>query len=405
MKSFLQPVVRKKIIWTLFFLFIYVLGSKLTLPFVDLSRVGALDGSTATLSYATALMGGNLRSLSLFSIGLSPWMSSMLIWQMFAVSKKLGLNRLPLEVQEKRRMALTLVIALIQSLAVVLNLPLQAGVDPALVLTLNTAVLMAGSFFLIWLADLNAVMGLGGSIMIVMASMVAYIPQDIWNAVQQLQIPWVWVLAMGLFSLVFLYLAVIVERSRYQIPVNKISIHNRFRNYSYLDIRLNPAGGMPLMYAMTLISIPQYFLLLLLVFRPDDLRIRQWMLDLSMGEPAWFILYLSIIGLLAVTFAFINVSGDQIAERMERNGEYIDNIYPGAATRRYINRIVARFAVLGALYLILVAGLPLLVVLWDVNYLRLSMIPGIFLIFIGMVFSLKDEVDALNLNERYRSLF
>ena len=406
MKSFFKAVIIKKFLWTLFFLFIYVLGTKLTLPFIDMSKAAAMDGTSTTLNYATALMGGNLRSMSLFSVGLSPWMSSMLIWQMFAVSKRLGLSKLPLEVQERRRMLLTLVIALIQSVALVLNLPLQeaGGVDMTTIMVLDTLVLMAGTYFLIWLTDLNAAMGLGGSIMIVMASMIAYIPQEIWNSIQELKISSLWLALMLVFSLVFLYLAVTVERSKYRIPVNKINIHNRFKKYSYLDIRLNPAGGMPIMYAMTLVSIPQYFLLIIHFLQPDNQLIEQWIEALSMGSPAWFILYLLTIFILALAFAFINISGDQIAERMQKSGEYIENVYPGGATRRYINGLVTYFALVGAFYLILISGLPMMVVLLEIRYLLLSMIPGIFMIFIGMVFSIKDEVDALTLNDRYRSL-
>ena len=406
MKSFFKPVIIKKFLWTLFFLFIYVLGTKLTLPFINMSKAAAMDGTSTTLNYATALMGGNLRSMSLFSIGLSPWMSSMLIWQMFAVSKRLNLSKLPMEVQERRRMLLTLVIALIQSVALVLNLPLQetGGVDMTTIIILDTIVLMAGTYFLIWLTDLNAAMGLGGSIMIVMASMIAYIPQDIWNSIQELKISSIWLGLMLVFSLVFLYLAVTVERSKYRIPVNKINIHNRFKKYSYLDIRLNPAGGMPIMYAMTLVSIPQYFLLIIHFLQPDNQLIEQWIEALSMGSPAWFILYLLTIFILGLAFAFINISGDQIAERMQKSGEYIENVYPGGATRRYINGLVTYFALVGAFYLILISGLPMMVVLLDIRYLRLSMIPGIFMIFIGMVFSIKDEVEALTLNDRYRSL-
>ena len=406
MKSFFKPVIIKKFLWTLFFLFIYVLGTKLTLPFVDMSKAAAMDGTSTTLNYATALMGGNLRSMSLLSVGLSPWMSSMLIWQMFAVSKRLGLSKLPLEVQERRRMLLTLVIALIQSVGLVLNLPLQesGGVDMTTIMVLDTLVLMAGTYFLIWLTDLNAAMGLGGSIMIVMASMIAYIPQDIWDSIKELKISSLWLALMLVFSLVFLYLAVTVERSKYRIPVNKINIHNRFKKYSYLDIRLNPAGGMPIMYAMTLVSIPQYFLLIIHFLQPDNQLIEQWIEALSMGSPAWFILYLLTIFILALAFAFINISGDQIAERMQKSGEYIENVYPGGATRRYINGLVTYFALVGAFYLILISGLPMMVVLLDIRYLRLSMIPGIFMIFIGMVFSIKDEVEALTLNDRYRSL-
>ena len=407
MKSFLKPVIFKKFLWTVFFLFIYVLGSKLTLPFIDVTKVLKIEGASITLNYATALMGGNLRSMSLFSIGLSPWMSSILIWQMFAVSKRLGLRKLPVEVQEKRRMILTLIIAVIQSLALVLNLPLKIskGVHLGIVILLNTFILIAGTYFLIWLSDLNSSMGLGGSIMIVMASMISYIPQDIWFSIQQLRISTFWLGVLAISSFCFLYLAVVVERAKYRIPINKITIHNRFKKYSYLDVRINSAGGMPVMYAMTLVSIPQYVLMLLLYLQPNNQLLKKWIVDLAMGGLPWFILYLLTIFVLAWAFAFINISSDQIAERMQKSGEYIENVYPGEDTRRYIHKMVGYFAFVGAIYFVVLAGLPLIVSLWDLRYFRISMIPGMFLIFIGMVFSIKDEVDTLTLNDRYRSLF
>ena len=407
MKSFLKQVIFKKFLWTVFFLFIYVLGSKLTLPFIDVTKVLKIEGASITLNYATALMGGNLRSMSLFSIGLSPWMSSILIWQMFAVSKRLGLRKLPAEVQEKRRMLLTLIIAVIQSLALVLNLPLKisTGVNLGIVILLNTFILIAGTYFLIWLSDLNSSMGLGGSIMIVMASMISYIPQDIWFSIQQLRISTFWLGVLAILSFCFLYLAVVIERAKYRIPINKITIHNRFKKYSYLDVRINSAGGMPVMYAMTLVSIPQYVLMLLLYLQPNNQLLKKWIVDLAMGGLPWFILYLLTIFVLAWAFAFINISSDQIAERMQKSGEYIENVYPGEDTRRYIHKMVGYFAFVGAIYFVVLAGLPLIVSLWDLRYLRISMIPGMFLIFIGMVFSIKDEVDTLTLNDRYRSLF
>mgnify|MGYP002507259614 CR=1 FL=1 len=219
-KPTLNLIVVKKSLWTLLFLFVYVLGSQLTLPFLDMKAILSENNASHSLYYVTSLMGSNLRSLSLFSIGLSPWMSAMLIWQMFSSLKILGLDTLPIEVQGRRRMYLTLVIAFIQSLALVINLPLQTGRSTIGILLLNILILIAGTFFLIWLADLNAAMGLGGSVMIVMVGMIAYVPQDIWSSIQEFNIKPIWIASLSLVSLLFLYLAVVVERSKYRIPVS-----------------------------------------------------------------------------------------------------------------------------------------------------------------------------------------
>jgi len=111
-----------------------MLGSQLLLPFVNLDDPNFLGGATYSLTFTSAMMGGNLKSLSVFSVGLSPWMSAMILWQMFTLSKKSNLGKLPIEIQDRRRMYLTLGIALIQSLAVSLNLPiLERGTTESII--------------------------------------------------------------------------------------------------------------------------------------------------------------------------------------------------------------------------------------------------------------------------------
>ena len=386
MKKKLTSVVVKRVMWTISFLFIYVLGSRLTLPFVNVNDTNFLGGTTAFLAFSTAITGGNLRSLSLFSVGLSPWMSAMILWQMFSMSKKLGLGSLPIEVQDRRKMILTFVIALIQSLAITLNLPIQSGVNYGLVL------------------DLNSLFGVGGSLVILMSSMVASMPQNILNSIIELQVGPLFVGLLLILSLTFLYISVIMQRARYRILVNKITIHNRFKRYSYLDIQLNPAGGMPFMYAMSLVSIPQYFLMLLQVIFPNTSWIQDWIGQFAIGRPVWLYTYIVVLFILGLAFSFINMNGEEIAEKMKKSGEYIYNIYPGEETSRYINWLILRFAVIGSTYTVLMAGLPMLIVLYDPRYMQLTMLPGLFFIFNGMVFNIKEEIDALTLNENYRPL-
>ena len=386
--------------WTISFLFIYVLGSRLTLPFVNVNDTSFLGGTAAFLAFSTSITGGNLRSLSLFSVGLSPWMSAMILWQMFSMSKKLGLGSLPLEVQDRRKMILTFVIALIQALAITLNLPIQSGMNYGLVLTMNVLLLIAGTFFLVWLSDLNSLFGVVGSLVILMSSM----PQNILKSIKELQVGPLLIVALLMLSMVFLAIAVRVQRARYRILVNKIMIHNRFKRYSYLDILLNPAGGMPFMYAMSLVSIPQYSLLLLQMVLPKESWIGEWISRFAIGQPIWVFTYIVVLFILGIAFAFVNMNSEEIAERMKKSGEYIYNIYPGEDTSRYLGKLIFRFAIIGSIYIVFMAGFPMLIVLYDPRYMQLSMLSGLFLIFNGMVFNIKEEIDALTLNENYRPL-
>lgn len=138
MKNIFSSITVKKGLATLFCIFIFIAGSRLTLPFVDMNNREFLGGTAAYLAFSTAMTGGNLRSLSLFSVGLSPWMSSMILWQMLSFSKKLNLTSGAIEIQNRRQMYLTLFIALIQALAISLNLPIQSNVPKMLVIVLNT---------------------------------------------------------------------------------------------------------------------------------------------------------------------------------------------------------------------------------------------------------------------------
>ena len=405
MKKISQSIITKRVLWTLFFLFIYCLGNQLVLPFVDLKNANIFGGAIGSLAFSSAMMGGNLRSMSLFSVGLSPWMSAMILWQMFSFSKKMGLKNLPIEIQDRRRMYLALGIAIVQSLAVSLNLPIVSGVNASLAIFMNTILLIAGTFFLVWLSDLNSLFGIGGSIVILMASMMANLPYQIMDSIEKLGIGWNVLLPLLLFSLIFLYVSGVVQRARYRISINKINIHNRFKQYSYLDIMLNPAGGMPFMYAMSLVSIPQYVFMLIQFIHPENKWTSGAIKALTVGQPLWLVVYLVILFVLGLAFAFVNVSGEQISERMRKSGEYIYGVYPGQETSAYINHLVLRLGFIGALYMLFMAGAPMLIILVNPDYLQLSMIPGTFLIFSGMIYNVNEEMKALKLNTSYTPLF
>lgn len=405
MKKISQSIITKRVLWTLFFLFIYCLGNQLVLPFVDLKNANIFGGAIGSLAFSSAMMGGNLRSMSLFSVGLSPWMSAMILWQMFSFSKKMGLKNLPIEIQDRRRMYLALGIAIVQSLAVSLNLPIVSGVNASLAIFMNTILLIAGTFFLVWLSDLNSLFGIGGSIVILMASMMANLPYQIMDSIEKLGIGWNVLLPLLLFSLIFLYVSGVVQRARYRISINKINIHNRFKQYSYLDIMLNPAGGMPFMYAMSLVSIPQYVFMLIQFIHPENKWTSGAIKALTVGQPLWLVVYLVMLFVLGLAFAFVNVSGEQISERMRKSGEYIYGVYPGQETSAYINHLVLRLGFIGALYMLFMAGAPMLIILVNHDYLQLSMIPGTFLIFSGMIYNVNEEMKALKLNTSYTPLF
>ena len=404
MKNKLNSVVVKRGILTMGFLFVYILGSRLILPFIDVNSKDFLGGATAYLAFSAAITGGNLRSLSLFSVGLSPWMSSMILWQMLSFSKKLNLTSGAIEIQNRRQMYLTLFIALIQALAISLNLPIQSNVPKMLVIVLNTCLLIAGAFFLVWLSDINATVGIGGSMIILLVGMVLNIPQDLIETFRTVPIPLFALIGLIIMGIVFTYLVALLYRARYRISIHKIGLRSRFKRYSYFEIMLNPAGGMPFMYVMSFLSLPTYIFLLLQTLFPQTSVFSEMSTQYGAGKPLWIYSYIAMIFLFSIAFAFVNLSGDQISDRMKKSGEYIYGVYPGEETSRFINRLVLRFSIIGGTFNVLMAGAPMLFVLSDEKLLRIAMIPGLFMMFGGMIFTIKDEMKALRLNETYKPL-
>ena len=404
MKNIFSSIAVKKGLATLFFIFIFIAGSRVTLPFVDMNNREFLGGTAAYLAFSTAMTGGNLRSLSLFSVGLSPWMSSMILWQMLSFSKKLNLTSGAIEIQNRRQMYLTLFIALIQALAISLNLPIQSNVPKMLVIVLNTCLLIAGAFFLVWLSDINATVGIGGSMIILLIGMILNIPQDLIETFRTVPVPLFVLIGLIIMGIVFTYLVALLYRARYRIAVHKLGLHNRFKRYSYFEIMLNPAGGMPFMYVMTFLSLPTYVLLLLQTIFPRNLLFTEISSQYIMGKPLWIYMYMIILFIFSIAFAFVNMSGEQISDRMKKSGEYIYGVYPGEETSRFINRLVLRFSLIGAVFNVVMSGGPLLFVLVDEKLLRVAMIPGLFMMFGGMIFTVRDEVKALRLNETYKPL-
>ena len=404
MKKYVSSIVVRKGFVTLLLMFIYVLGSRLTLPFVDMNNREFLGGTAAYLAFSTAMTGGNLRSLSLFSVGLSPWMSSMILWQMLSFSKKLNLTSGAIEIQNRRQMYLTLFIALIQALAISLNLPIQSNVPKMLVIVLNTCLLIAGAFFLVWLSDINATVGIGGSMIILLVGMVLNIPQDLIETFRTVPIPLFALIGLIIMGIVFTYLVALLYRARYRISIHKIGLRSRFKRYSYFEIMLNPAGGMPFMYVMSFLSLPTYIFLLLQTLFPQTSVFSEMSAQYGAGKPLWIYSYIAMIFLFSIAFAFVNLSGDQISDRMKKSGEYIYGVYPGEETSRFINRLVLRFSIIGGIFNVLMAGTPMLFVLSDEKLLRIAMIPGLFMMFGGMIFTIKDEMKALRLNETYKPL-
>ena len=171
------------------------------------------------------------------------------------------------------------------------------------------------------------------------------------------------------------YLVVLFYRARYRIPINKIGLHSRFKRYSYLKL-------CSILLVVCLICDEShgltFFLLLLLQHLDKGNPLYPTILEgMRWGNPYWIYAYILILFVFSIGLC-CQCEGQQIADRMKQSGDYIYGVYPGEDTSRFINRLVLRFALIGAVFNVTLAGLPILFVLKDESLLKVSMIPGLF---------------------------
>lgn len=398
---FAQHPILRKILVTLGIVAIYIAGRYVPLPKVAL---GAYVDLNPFLDTAVSLTGGSLSRIGVFSLGLGPTMYATLLSQLFSLGKRPTM--LSPKLMEFRKNLLMLLIATIQGLTLAVNLD-YAGSEPFMVQVFQvTAVLVAGAFVIHWLGNLNGAFGIGGPMVIMLAGILfnqfANIPTVIglWEDGYQ----WL-VVAFAGWTLLTIFLIIVFDRAEYRIPIQRMSIHNKYAKDSYLPIKVNVAGPMPLMYAYTLLSFPQYLIMLLVFLFPKLSGLEAvsgfFLLDRWSGVAV----YLTIIVVLTLITAFVNVDVISMAETMRNGGDYIPYVRTGKPTQAYLTRYVRFFAWFNAFYLLLLSGIPMVLALFIPEARPIAALTGIFMMMGGMILAFLEEIKVMNLKKQYVSLF
>lgn len=395
-----HPLLRKLLV-AFGIVLIFITGRYLPLPGVAL---GAYVNLNPFLDTAISLTGGSLSQIGLFSLGLAPMMYANLLVQLFSLGKRH--TSLSPKLLEFRKNLLLLVIAFVQGMTVAVSLTYGRG-DGFLLMALQaTAVLIAGAFVINWLSNMNSAYGIGGPMLIMLTSLLfnqlSNLPLlgELWQEGYQFLI-----LGFGLWTLLTIFLIVYFDKAEYRIPIQRMSIHNNYASSSYLPIKVNVVGGMPIMYAYSLLSFPQYLLVFLAFLFPSW----QWLQGLNhyfmMTNWVGILIYLLILVILSVMMGFVTVDVVSLAEGMRHAGDYIPYIRTGKPTQLYLSRFVWFFSLFNACYLVVLSGLPLLVSLLVPKVQPLAGLTGVFMMMGGILIQLLDEFRVMRLKKQYVSLF
>lgn len=406
----------RKILWTSLIIFIFLIGRNILIPGVNVNQITRFLNNQYLLKIVSGTTGGDLSRMSLFALGLGPWMSAMILWRVLTLIKKFDLKKIPMERTYFYKISIAISIAFIQSIAIISNIDINprisifAQTQTGAMVTISL-IMITGSLFLIWLSNVNDILGIGGPTVLILASLIInwptevgrYVIENIRSGFDVNSVILTFVVIIGIIFLVLI--TVTMQRAQRQIPVRRIMINNSFYHQSYLPIQINPAGGMPLMYSMTLLVLPQYLLQALNYWLPNNGIVEGVLHNIAITQPLGVTAYIVILIVLSIGFAFININPDQIAEDLQQSGDYIDHVEPGDATRVYITNVVLRLSSIGALYMSLIAGFPLYLGAIDEQYTQYALTAGSVIILVSLVINITDQMKALITKNNYSALF
>ena len=370
------PDLRKRVLFTLGLLGVYRLGAQLPTPGVNsklLDLFFKTQGGSA-LGLLDMFSGGNLRRFTIFALGIMPYITASIIFQLLTVVYE-PLARLQKEGELGRRKItqwtryVTVILAAFQSIAIAFGLSSQGMVlisGPAFVL-LTVLTLTTGTAFIMWLGEQITDRGIGnGMSLLIFTGIVVGLPRGIADLAEKVRTDaWGSFTGIGIVLLVAAMIALVafivfVERSERRIPVQSARriVGRRMMGglSSHLPLKVNSGGVMPVIFASSILSAPLLFSQIAAV--QSNKVLSNVMTNLQPGEPWYEILYMFFIVFFAYFYISIVFRPDDIADNMRKSGSFIPGIRPGRRTSDYINDILTRITLVGGLYLILISLVP-----------------------------------------------
>src|ERR1041384_2486687 len=369
------PDLRKRIFFTLGLLFVYRLGGHIPTPGVNADKLADFfaQNKGSFLGFVDLFSGGQLRRLTIFALGIMPYITASIILQLLTVVYE-PLAKLQKEGEMGRKKItmwtryLTVVLSAVQSMGIAISL--QKGgdfvVNPGIGFVLMTMLtLTTGSAFIMWLGEQITERGVGnGMSLLIFAGIVVGLPRGVADLIGKAKNQaWGAFTVPAIVILLALMIAVVAfivytERSERRIPVQyaKRVVGRKVMGggSTHLPLRVNSGGVMPVIFASSLLTLPQtagWVLKDNRYFGPL-LRALQW------GEPLYTLLY--AIGIIFFAYFYVSIvfNPNEVADNMRKYGGFISGIRPGKRTADPINEILTRITLVGALYLIIISFIP-----------------------------------------------
>jgi preprotein translocase subunit SecY len=370
------PDLRKRVLFTLGILAVYRLGAWIPTPGVNYRQLELLfsqQGGSA-LGLMDLFSGGTLRRMTIFALGIMPYITASIIFQLLTVVYE-PLARIQKEGELGRRKItqwtryVTVVLAALQAIGIAAILTKQGVVmnpGPGFIL-MTVLTLTTGSAFIMWLGEQITDRGIGnGMSLLIFAGIVAGLPRGVIDLYQKIQTdawgPMTFLVVLGLIAgmAAVVGFIVFVERSERRIPIQSARriVGRRMMGgaSSHLPLKVNSGGVMPIIFASSILSAPLLFGQVEWV--QNNRLLQPIMQALTPGYPWYELLNILFIIFFAYFYVSIVMRPDDIADNFRKSGSFIPGIRPGKRTSDFINDILTRITLVGAIYLILVQMVP-----------------------------------------------
>ena len=410
---------RQRIYFTLAILFVFRLGAHIPTPGIDGVALTAFFEAQqgSILRFFDMFTGGALARLTVFALGVMPYISASIIMQLLTVVFPY-LERLSKEGEAGRKKITiytrygTIVLSLVQAFGISAGLESMAAPDgsPVVISTMNTwgfrgltvITLTAGTAFLMWVGEQINERGIGNGIsLIIFAGIVVDIPGAIINSirlVQTDQIQPILLIIVGVLMVLVIFAVIFMETAYRKIPVQYAKRMQGTRMYggqsSHLPLKINSSGVIPPIFASSILAFPATITGFITI---------PWVQAVSAqlmpGRLLYSLLFVIMIFFFAFFYTAIQFNPVKIAEEMKRHGGYIPGIRPGKKTAEYVNGVLSRLTFGGAIYLAAVCILPsILFVAFNVPF---SFGGTALLIVVGVGLDLVNQIEAFLLNQNY----
>ncbi len=407
--------IRTKILYTLLLILLYRLGSYIAIPGVNTASIASsLENYVAVGGFMNLFTGGAFSRYSLFAMGISPYINASIIIQLLTVAIP-ALERLSKEEDgrskiEKITRYVGIGLALVQSVSIILAFG-EDAVTNASFLTYATIGICctAGTALLMWMGERITDKGIGNGIsFLIFASIVSSVLPTIIDIVKQVFVmgkyQW-WALPILIVVVLVLTVGIVmVDRAERRIPIQYAKRVVGRKQYggqtTYLPIKANANGVMPLIFAMTVMNVPQ----MIVEFVSKESGFRTFYENyLAAGTVVYYIIYALLIVAFAYFYTTISFNPVEISKNLQQNGGTIPGRRPGKDTGDYIKRISNRLTLFGALFLMVIAIVPsVLLGLFNLDKALSAFGPTSVLIMISVALETSATLESMMLMRHYK---